>query len=168
MPVNPLQIVGQIIAYAVFAAVVGYFAASPAYTHVDPGDAVITLSFSHAGAKVAECRRLTPEEIAALPPNMRRPLDCPRGRVGLLVELELDDELLHRASLPPSGIAGDGASTAFQRFAIAPGEYRLRARLRDSRREEGFDYELDERIELEAGQNLVLDFRAETGGFKIL
>lgn len=168
MRISAPQLLGQIAIYGLFMAVLGYFATLPAYTYVDPGAAVITLSFGHAGEKVSECRRLTAEEIAALAPNMRRPMDCPRGRVSLLVELQLDDEILYKASLAPSGFAGDGASSVYKRFAVAPGQRRLRARLRDSRREEGFDYELDERVDLVPGQHLVIDFRAGTGGFSIL
>ncbi len=162
------QIAGQVVAYAAFMAMLGYFATMPAYTYVDPGAAVVTLSFRHAGAAVRECRRLTPEEIAALAPNMRRPTDCPRARVPLLVELRLDDETLYRASLAPSGLASDGASSAYERFVVAPGRYRLSASLRDSRREQGFDHEMTEVIELRAGQHLVVDFRADTGGFRLL
>lgn len=168
MRVSILQLLGQAAMYAAFMAVLGYFATLPAYTYVDPGAAVITLSFSHAGEKVSECRRLTPEEIAALAPNMRRPMDCPRERVSLLVELKLDEAILYRASLAPSGLAGDGASSVYQRFVVAPGRHRLWAGLRDSRREEGFDYEQEEEIELAPGQHMVVDFRAGTGGFKFL
>ncbi len=168
MRISAPQLLGQVVIYGLFMAFLGYFATLPAYTYVDPGAAVITLSFGHAGAKVSECRRLTPAEIAALPPNMRRPMDCPRGRVSLLVELQLDDEILYKASLAPSGLARDGASSVYERFAVTPGQRRLRARLRDSRREEGFDYELDEQVDLVPGQHLVIDFRAGTGGFRIL
>jgi hypothetical protein len=162
------QLLGQAAMYAAFMAMLGYFASFPAYTYVDPGAAVITLSFGHAGEKVSECRRLTPEEIAALAPNMRRPMDCPRGRVSLLVELELDDATLYRAALAPSGLSGDGASSVYERFVVAPGRHRLSARLRDSRRDEGFDYEHAQDIELAPGQHMVVDFRSGTGGFKFL
>lgn len=168
MRVSAVQVLGQFVVYAAFMAMLGYFATMPAYTYVDPGSAVITLSFGHAGARVSECRRLTTEEIAALAPNMRRPMDCPRGRVSLLVEFELDGETLYRASLAPSGIAGDGASSVHERFVVAPGRYRVTVRLRDSRRQDGFDYQMEEDIELVPGQHLVVDFRAGTGGFRIL
>ena len=168
MRVSIPQILGQAVLYAGFMAMLGYFATLPAYTYVDPGAAVITLSFAHAGEKVSECRRLTPEEIAALAPNMRRPMDCPRGRVSLLVEFRLDGAVLYHASLSPSGLAGDGASSVYERFVVAPGGHRISARLRDSRREEGFDYELEEDVELIPGEHLVVDFRAGTGGFKFL
>jgi hypothetical protein len=168
MRVSALQILGQAVLYAAFAVFIGYFATLPVYTHMDPGAASITLSFGHAGERINPCRRLTPEEIAALPPNMRRPTDCPRERVSLLVELSIDGEPLYRDRLPPSGLAGDGASTAYQRFVVAPGRHLVTVRLRDSRREQGFDYEHEEAAELVAGQNLVIDFRADTGGFRFL
>ena len=44
---------------------------------------------------------------------------------------------------------------------------RLAARLRDTDRTEGFDYQRSIEIDLVAGQNLALDFRSETGGFLI-
>lgn len=168
MRISVVQIFGQAVVYAAFMAFVGYLATSPAYTYVDPGAALITLSFGHAGAKVSECRRLTPEEIAALPPNMRRPMDCPRARVPLLVALEVDDETLFRASVAPSGLASDGASSVYERFVVAPGRHRVTARLRDSRREDGFDYEMVKEIDFAPGEHIVIDFRAGTGGFRVL
>ena len=168
MRASPAQIVGQGALYAAFVLLIGYFATMPVYTHMDPGAAAITLSFGHAGERKTPCRRLTAEEIAALPANMRRPMDCPRERVPLLVELLIDGETLYSAFLPPSGLAGDGTSTAYERFVVAPGRHVVTARLRDSRREEGFDYEHEGIVELVAGQNLVIDFRADTGGFRFL
>ena len=50
---------------------------------------------------------------------------------------------------------------------MAPGEHRLTLRMRDSDRQEGYDYEHDSVVDLRPRQNLVIDFRAETGGFKV-
>lgn len=163
-----LQYAGQALAYLLFYAVVGYFATLPAYTHLDPEKASIKLSFSHAGAHREECRQLTQEELNQLPPNMRQPKDCPRERIPLLIELELDGELLYRDQLPPSGLAGDGASTAYKKFPVAAGTHRLVARLRDSRRSEGFDHTKAAEIRLQPQQNFVIDFRPELGGFLFL
>ena len=160
--------IGQFIAYALFALVVGYFATQPAYTHLDPEMALIKLSFSHAGKHRQECRHLTQEELNRLPPNMRRPMDCPRERLPLLVELELDGEILYQDELPPSGLARDGASTAYRKFPVAAGSHHLVARLRDSRRTDGFDYEKASEITLSPRQNFVIDFRPELGGFLFL
>lgn len=162
---RPVGYAIQIATYGLFALVIGYFSDSPQYVHVDPDMAQIKLSFSHPGQRAGECRRLTPEEIAALPPNMRRPLDCPRGRLPVLVELELDGEPLYSRSVPPSGVAGDGPSTVYQRFTVVAGEHRLTARLRDSDRADGYDYEYTAEIRLQRGQNFVVDFRSTEGGF---
>ena len=162
------QYLGQAIAYTLFAVVLGYFATKPAYTYFPPNKAQIKLSFGHAGKHETECRRLTQEELNKLAPNMRRPLDCPRKRLPVLIELELDGELLYSAALPPSGIAGDGVSTAYQRFAVEPGEHKLVARLRDSNRSEGFDHEKASKITLLPQQNFVIDFNPSKGGFLFL
>jgi len=160
-----LQYLGQAFAYALFAAFVGYFATQPAYTHTDPGNALIKLSFSHAGDHREECRKLTQEELNAIAPNMRRLQECSRERLPLLIELQLDGELLYRDELPPSGLAHDGASTAYKKFTVEAGTYRLTARLRTSRRSEGYDFEKTADVTLEPAQNFVIDFRPEMGGF---
>ena len=162
---RPLPLLGQAAAYVLFAAFLGVFSVAPRYTYLEADRAVIKLSFSHAGDRVAPCRRLTQEEIAALPANMRRSEDCPRARLPLLVELELDGEIAIRRLLPPIGLHRDGAASVYQRFQVAAGKHRIVARLRDSARSEGFDYQREREFELAPGQNFVVDFRAESGGF---
>lgn len=159
-------LLGQVVAYGAFAAAIGYFAAAPALRVADPAQAQLKLSLSHGGVPVSECRRYTAEELARLPPNMRRPLDCPRARVPVLLELEMDGRLLYRGSAPPTGLWDDGPSTIYRRFAVDPGAHRLVARLRDSRRTEGFDYVSERAVALVPRQNLVIDFRADKGGFQ--
>ncbi len=151
--------------YAVVAALLGYFSAAPAYQHFPKDKAMIKLAFAHGGSRKGGCRRRTREELAKLPPNMRRPMDCPRRRVPVYVELELDGAPLYRASLPPTGLSGDGPSRVYERFTVSPGRHRLVMRLRDSERDRGFDYERVAEIELRPGQNLAVDFRADAGGF---
>lgn len=156
---------GQAFAYLAFAALLGFFATAPAYDPVDPQAALLKLSLTHVGQRKGECRQLSPEELAQLPPNMRRPLDCPRERLPVTVELDLDGaRLLHR-EIPASGLAHDRASSVYLKFTVPAGRHRLAARLRDSARAEGFDYERVADIELAARQNFVVDFRAEAGGF---
>lgn len=165
MTLRPLPLLGQLIAYAAVMAFIGYFSAAPAYSPFDPDLAQIKVSFRHGGAPKVECRRLTPEEIAKLAPNMRKSLDCPRERVPVLVEVTLDGQSLYAASVAPTGIWRDGPSKVYATFAVAPGRHTLAARLRDSRRTEGFDHERAAEIELAARQVLVVEFRADRGGF---
>lgn len=160
-----LQYAGQAVVYGLIALLLGSFADWPSYTRFPADQAQILLSFAHGAERKGECRRLTAEEIAALPANMRKPTVCPRERLPVEVELRLDDALLFRASLPPSGLSGDGPSQVHRRFQVAPGTHRLTARLRDSARAEGFDYEHSEEITLSPQQNFVIDFRPDLGGF---
>ncbi|MCC7281578.1 MAG: carboxypeptidase regulatory-like domain-containing protein [Acetobacteraceae bacterium] len=125
--------------------------------------AMLTITFSHGADRRGECRRLSQEELARLPPNMRRPVQCPRGRLPVLLELDLDGAPLLHASLPPTGLSGDGPSQVYRRFALPAGEHEIAVRLRDSRRETGFDHARTERVQLVPGQNLVIDFRPDSG-----
>jgi hypothetical protein len=161
-----LRILGQALAFGLVAAFLGYFSQSPAYTHLDPGLALLKVSFTHGAPRQAACRQRTPEELAKLPPNMRRPLDCPRVRPSVAIELVLDGKTLLDAELAPTGLSGDGPSRLYHTFAVPPGPHRLEARLRDSVRVDGgWDHERLATIELAAGQNFVLDFRPDAGGF---
>ena len=126
---------------------------------------MMMLTFVHGADRKGECRRLTPEEIAKLAPNMRRVQDCPRVRRSLYVELDIDGRKIYAADLPPTGIAGDGPSRVYQRFVMPAGKYDVAVRMRDTARTEGFDYEREEKITLGPDQMFVIDFRAESGEF---
>jgi len=162
-----VQFLGQAIAYSLFAVVIGYFATRPAYTHHDPEKA-LKISFSHAGAHIEPCIRLSQEELNRLPPNMRVPTRCPRERLPLLLEALIDGQLVYSEELPPSGLTRDGTSTVYARFPVAAGQHHLLVRLRDSRRTTGFDHEKSADITLQPLQNFVIDFRPELGGFLFL
>lgn len=159
------QYLGQGAVYALFAVFLGYLSNAPAYTHFPPDKALLKLAFVHGGKPKGECRVRTPEELAKLAPNMRKRLDCPRERVPVSVELEMDGKVLYRETLPPTGLSGDGPSRTYRRFAVEPGAHRLVARLRDSPRAEGFDYENEATVEIGKGRSLAVDFKAFKGGF---
>jgi len=161
------RILGQIAVYAAIAAVLGYFSQAPAYVHAPPGKAMIKLSFSHGAKAKGGCRRLTAKELADLAPNMRRPFSCPRQRLPVVVELDLDGRPLYRAVLPPTGLAGDGPSRVYRRFVVDPGDHDIVVRLRDTDRKQGFDYRTEARVKLVARQNLVIDFSPTAGRFVI-
>ncbi|MDA7948582.1 MAG: hypothetical protein MPJ78_14035 [Hyphomicrobiaceae bacterium] len=160
-----LQYAGQAIVYAAVAAFIGYFASRPLYQQFPDGQAQIKLSFAHGAARTRECRRLTPQEIAKLPPNQRRPNTCDRARVDMHVQLDLDGEVIYDARLPPTGLAGDGPARVYKKFVVPAGPHTLIARLRDTREATGFNYETRRDVELAPGQNLAVDFKADAGGF---
>ncbi|MFZ5510640.1 MAG: hypothetical protein ACOZCP_11360 [Pseudomonadota bacterium] len=162
--VKPAALVGQAVLYAAFAAVIGYFSTAPEYRHLPPDQALIKISFSHHGERVSECRRRTPEELARLAPNMRTPLDCPRERSPVTVQLELDGKLVYAGSAPPAGLSKDGVSTLYRRFPVPAGEHLLAVKMNDNVRIKEFNFQREEKVVLKPAQILVIDFNAEKGG----
>jgi hypothetical protein len=150
--------------YAVFAIAIGIFSTWPGYRQLEPGEALLRLSFSHSGRIKAECRSRTPEELARLPANMRAPLECPRERSPVVVRVELDGEELLHESFAPSGLSRDGASTGYRRVPIAAGPHRVRVQVNDDARTSGFTYERERELSLGPGQVVLIDFAPERGG----
>lgn len=159
-------VLGQILAYAVLAAGIGYLSTSPEYRYASPDTATIKLSLSHAAERVAPCVRLSPQEVAELAPNMRQEQRCERERLPLAVELQIDGDVWISVVAEPSGLWKDGPAPIYVRREITAGPHRITARLRDSARAEGWDYVHSEQVVLEAGRYFTITFRAETGGFR--
>jgi len=162
---NPIRIAGQLVVIGGLFAGVAALSNRPVYRQTPPGTGIIMLSFVHSADRRAECRRLAPEEIARLAPNMRRTQDCPRERRPLYVELDVGGHTIYQASLRPTGLAGDGPSRVYERFVMPAGQYDVAVRMRDTPRSEGFDHERREHVALATDQMLVIDFRAESGEF---
>ena len=164
---RPISWIGQALLYGLFALTIGYFSSSPPYQHLPPGEALIKLSFSHEGKRIAACHQRTAEELAKLAPNMRAPMDCPRERSPVTVEIDLDGSLLYRHVAQPSGLSKDGASTVYHRFAVSAGEHRLAIRLKDDVHAANFNYHREKAVTLKPGQVLVIDFNQEAGGITL-
>jgi len=162
---NLISYAGQAVVYAAIAVFIGYFASRPIYHQFPEGKAQIKLSFAHGAARAKACRRLSSEEIAALPAKERRPNTCARERVPIFVQLLVDEMLLYEDNLEPTGLAGDGPARAYRKFTVEAGAHVITARMRDSRGEGPFDYETRREVNLRAGQNLAIDFKADAGGF---
>lgn len=160
---KPLNYLGQGLAYALFAVVIGYFSTSPVYTHLPADQALVKLCFSHAAKPKSACRERTDAELAKLPPNMRIRKDCPRERSNVVVELEMDGKQLYHVVLPPPGLSRDGAASIYRRLQVPAGTHRFVARLKD-RAEGDFDFVREENVTLAAGRVMVIDFKADVPG----
>ena len=160
-----LQWIGRFVVIAALFAGVAALSDWPRYSQIPENAGVVMLSFVHGADRKGECRRLTPQEIAKLPPNMRRVQDCPRGRRAIYVELDVDGRSAYRSDLPPTGIAGDGPSRVYRRFVLPAGRHDVAVRMRDTARAAGFDHERRESVVLSPDQMLVIDYRPENGSF---
>ncbi|MCC6888328.1 MAG: hypothetical protein IT536_07340 [Hyphomicrobiales bacterium] len=163
--ITPSRLAGAFVVTVALFAGVAMLANWPSYRQIPRGSGIVMLSFVHGADRKAECRRLTPEEIAKLPANMRRVEDCPRRRRPIYVELDVDGRTVFQATLPPSGIAGDGPSRVYERFVLPAGSHEVAVRMRDTPRADGFDHVRSERIALLPDQMFVIDYSNVDGGF---
>lgn len=159
---KPVAIIGQVILYGAFAAFIGYFATSPRYHQVADDVALIKLSISHLGER--ECRKRSPDELAKMPPNMRAPMDCPRERSDIRLEMDLDGQPVLRTVMHPTGLYKDGVSTIYRRFEVMAGSHQIAVRMNDNLVKPGFNFVKEGEINLRPGQVMVIDFNPDKGG----
>lgn len=155
----------QVLFFAIIMSFIGYFSNNPIYHQFPEGMAQIKLSFAHGAARKIDCRKLTSKEIAKLPANQRRPNTCTRERIPLHVQLVLDGKLIYDDHLKAVGFFEDGPGRTYKKFIILPGAHIITARLRDTKRVDGFDYETTRKVSLSPQQNLAIDFKSDRGGF---
>lgn len=153
------QYVAQVLAYAFFMFFIAYFSSSPDWYHSQPENATVKVSIRHPGKLVGECRELSEEEMAKLPPNMKVPKVCPRERSPVKLSIEMDDKILYESNAQPSGLQKDGVSTFYGRFEIPRGDHLVRAVLRDDVNNPDQGYSVEKRISVKPRQVLVIDFK---------
>lgn len=161
---TPAAWAGQLALYGLFALAIGVFSQWPRYRHLEPDQALVKVSFTRVGKPVGDCRALTPEELAKLPPNMRAPMLCPRERSPITVRVDIDGQRVLTRSAPPSGLSRDGASAVYERLVVPAGERRIAVALSDDVRARDAAHRSERSVRLAPGQVLVIDFDAEKGG----
>lgn len=161
---HPHRYAAQTALFAAFAAFIGYFSTTPAYSPIPETHALVRLSLSHSAQRKAPCRERTPEELARLAPNMRTASDCPRERAPVAIELDVDGQPLYRQNVAPGGVARDGAANVYFRHALPAGQHRFDARMSD---EPGgrFNFVASADLTLHPGRVLLIDFDPGTRQF---
>jgi len=162
-----MKFLAEALMYAVFIAVIGLLSVWPPYELVEDDRAIISLVFSHAGDRITECRILSQEELNKLPPNMRKPSDCPRERHPVRVELRSGEKTLYQDVLLPSGIWADGKASIYQRIEVPAGRHELFVGMNDSGGSGDFDSTNSVSVDMRPGRNLVIQFDDEAEQFLI-
>jgi hypothetical protein len=160
-----MKYAGQFIAYALFAAGIGLFSVWPSYHMIDESEALVSVSFSHAAKRLGECRTLTQEELNALPPNMRKPSSCPRGRHPIYLELRSDGEVIFTTTALAAGMWSDGKANIYHRARVSAGRHELFIGMNDSGSASDFDYQETAVLDVGPGQNVVVSFDRMTNTF---
>ncbi|HED18638.1 MAG TPA: hypothetical protein ENI74_03945, partial [Gammaproteobacteria bacterium] len=145
----------QALNYTLFMLLIWYFSTAPPYRQLQPDQAVITVAFSHAGKRVEECRKLSQQELARLPPNMRAPLDCPRERSPVTVKLLLDGKPLLEEVARAPGLYSDLGVDIYRSAKVSAGKHTLAVQMNDNVRVKGPTYTDEEAVTLKPTQLLV-------------
>ena len=160
---KPIRYLLQAINYAIFIGLIWYFATGLLFQTLAEDEAMITIAFAHAGQIREPCRKLSYEELAKLPPNMRKPEECPRERSAVTIEALLDGQPLYRAILEPAGLFDDGGVDVYYSKKIPAGEHRLTIKMNDNARVKGFNHGLEQQVKLDPAQILLIDFDPRHG-----
>ena len=161
---GPLQWGGQVILYGLFALAIGVFSQWPPYHPLAVDQAEIKISVSRLGQPVGECRRLSEAELAKLPPNMRDPVQCPRERSPLTMEVEVGGATVLKRVVQPTGLSKDGAASIYARLVVPAGPQKIDVRFNDDVRPGAKTYHRETKVDLKPGQVVVVDFDAGKGG----
>jgi hypothetical protein len=164
---SPGAVAGQVVLYGLFALAIGVFSQWPTYHHLAPGQALVKVSFTRVGKPVGDCRPLTPEELAKLPPNMRAPMKCPRERSPVTVQVDIDGVRVLDRVAPPTGLSRDGASSVYERIVVPAGERRIAVALSDDVRAREAAHHREATVRLSPGQVLVIDFDVNAGAITL-
>ena len=154
----PLRYLLQAFNYAIFMALIWYFATSPTVRVIEDDEAMITVAFGHAGDTRKACRRLSQEELMKLPPNMRKPEDCPRERSPIFIEALLDGKTIFSKTMMPPGIFSDGSVNIYYNSKVPAGKHTFEIKMDDSVRKEGFNHQLMQDIDIKPAQILLVEF----------
>jgi len=160
---KPLRYLLQAFNYTIFMALIWYFATSPSIRILAEDEAVITIAFGHAGDLREPCRKLSYDELAKLPPNMRKPEDCPRERSPVVIEASLDGKTIYNKSLQPPGLFNDGGVNVYFSGKIPAGNHRVEIKMDDSVRKEGFNHTFEQDINIKPAQILLVNFDSQKG-----
>ncbi|MEW5849597.1 MAG: hydrogenase iron-sulfur subunit [Myxococcota bacterium] len=88
-----------------------------------PPEAPLVVSFKHPGRSGENCRTLSEQEKAAMPPHMRRDVVCERGRASVRMRVLVDGAEVLSRTYPPKGLFSDGVSIAVERVDVPPGTH---------------------------------------------
>ena len=126
-----LRLVSATFLAAAFAALIGV-TSNRGYASPDAKQSELVVSFSHPGATEENCRTLSEAELAEIPPHMRKPVQCDRGRSAVRLAVLIDGTEIVRKSIPAAGIWGDSNSVALERIPVEEGRHDVRVMIGDT------------------------------------
>lgn len=141
---------GGVIIAAVLSVLIGVGSFLP-YPGPPEGPPELIFSLKHYGQLVEDCRPLSEEERANQPIHMQRDEICDRRRSQVIVEVEVDQEVIHRSIESPGGISGDGPAVTLDRLEVAPGRREVTVRIADDGDDQHWNFEGRWTLDLDDG-----------------
>lgn len=123
---------------------------------------MLVVSLKHRPEDVQQCRPVSPDEKAKMPPHMRRDEICARQRPDVRVEVRVDDETVHVASYPPHGLSGDGPSFGTLELPLAPGPRRVEVLIGDTIHPD-WTHRFDQTVDAQPSRRAVVLFDTRAG-----
>ena len=112
-------------ATAVCLALIAWASAAPV-RHDSGGTARLRLSWSARPERIEQCRELTAEELAARGEHMRQRLECTGHFASYDLQVEIDDQVVHRSVAQGGGLRNDRPIFLVKDLVISPGNHRVR------------------------------------------
>jgi len=153
----------QAINYSVFMGLIWYLSTSPSYRQLAEDEAVMTISFAHAGEIREPCHKRTQKELMKLPSNMRAPMNCSRERSPIVIEVLLDGAPMYIHTAEAPGLFKDSGVDIYHSEKVSVGSHHLAIKMDDSVLKEGFDHDFNQDIEIKPAQILLVGFDVSRG-----
>ena len=118
----------------------------------------LVVSFKHPGRNDQRCEAVSEEELAKLPPHMRRAEICERSRADVWLRVEVDGEVVHEQAYAPKGLSRDGSSVAVARIPVKDGPRRVNVRLGDSGKKGDWAFTEERVVQAQPGHRAVVVF----------
>jgi hypothetical protein len=111
---------GAVVAVAALLAM-AWASSAPMTAHRSP-DAMLRLAWSARPERIEQCRRLTDEELAALPRHMRQEVVCEGTTAEYRLQVRVDGALIADQVVRGGGLRRDRRVYVLRELAVAPGE----------------------------------------------
>lgn len=155
---TPAQWLATTLLWSVLMVLLGTLSQAPAVSVTPPGNTVLKLMIRYSGKRLGDCRTLDDSELARLPPNMRQASLCPPEKSPLYAELQIDEQMLYRNTITPSGVHNDGVLAEYREITVPAGLTRITLRIRDHSGAPDFTHVLDRLITIEDGHIVTIQF----------
>lgn len=127
------------------------------------GGPELVVSFKHPGQVSERCRDLTEEEKQKLPPHMRQPKVCERGRVDVRMRVTVDGARVVDKAYAPKGLWHDGNSLAVERVPVGPGPHHVEVAIGDGPDPDEYAFTTDKTVTFAPRTAVVVRFDKVAG-----